>query len=146
MGASRACINTKFSVLQVRTRKGSGVFAIAFNYDSDDRADADAHFDSDTNPHPDCYGYYPIGRRRDCCRKDICGGGAYDNRSVSGQHTSANRDVFADGDAYSFAYANGDSHALVAGTKEFSFKEAGVFELKGISGDRVLYEVLWRGS
>ena len=36
--------------------------------------------------------------------------------------------------------------ALVAGTREFSFKEAGIFELKGISGDRVLYEVLWRGS
>ena len=35
---------------------------------------------------------------------------------------------------------------LVAGTGEFSFREAGIFELKGISGDRVLYEVLWRGS
>ena len=36
--------------------------------------------------------------------------------------------------------------ALVAGTGEFSFKEAGTFELKGFSGDRVLYEVLWRGA
>ena len=36
--------------------------------------------------------------------------------------------------------------ALVAGTREFNFKEAGTFELKGFSGDRVLYEVLWRGT
>ena len=36
--------------------------------------------------------------------------------------------------------------ALVAGTGEFRFDQAGTFQLKGISGDRVLYEVLWRGS
>ena len=36
--------------------------------------------------------------------------------------------------------------ALVAGTGEFRFDQAGTFQLKGISGNRVLYEVLWRGS
>ena len=35
-------------------------------------------------------------------------------------------------------------YALVASTKEFTFREMGAPELKGISGTQPLYEVLWR--
>ena len=35
---------------------------------------------------------------------------------------------------------------LAATTGEFAFREAGPFELKGISGAQSLYEVLWEGS
>ena len=35
-------------------------------------------------------------------------------------------------------------HALVSSTEEFAFKEVGTFELKGISVQQTLYEVLWK--